>query len=730
MPAEPVDKFGAQTESIAIPASTGAVEPVDAAHVGDAVAASQSLGDSAAATGGSIVSDLGAATAQTRSMLAEYELGQTWFAGSGQKILEWVHITTGLPWWGTIVVTVLAIRIVTFPIIRTALVNGAKLAIVGPEMKQYTDRMSAVKATGDYEEMQRATMEMRGFLQKHDLKPFRAMIMPLVQMPVFIGLFFALRGFAEVKFPGFASGGLSWFTDLTVSDPLYVLPVLSSALTIAVIQSGAESATPNETSVKVKRFLTAALVISTPFIAYFPSVRRDVPVIALIVQAVFVYWVTNNTISLTQTVALRFDGVRSALGIPLVPKTAPISPTAEGLQALPSSSFMDGFRAGQALAAADVVPAAMTEAPPTPVKSGVYVPSSRNEAKKVDQARLEAAYHRDFILKQSAEAERKQAEATARAFARANAKSKTAQRDEKQRRADAVLNGAAGRRSFSSSARSAASEASRAVTSLEPPVVPLEVFGGARDAERRRAAWQAKLTADYLLSVGVAAADQVEPADRERAAREAVLQAPGGSEEAAAAIAGRIRKAYFDEIAFAHATTSLSESSAQAAASAVQRAGGLPGEVQRVLLVHAHRAAAQKAHSVAREVDEARRIKSWRVARGSGRPIVHDPRPNRRERRLVTKAYHRRVRHEATGTWKRIVGWRVGDWDRTEANALSKARRFARGTLEQATARREAGLSDRASQAAVRQDQKERRIVRSVSRKSSSKLPRIVGSSS
>ena len=220
-----------------------------------------------------MMSDLGAATAQTRSMLAEYELGQTWFAGTGQRILEWVHLTTGLPWWGTIVVTVLAIRIVTFPIIRAALVNGAKLAIVGPEMKQYTDRMAQTKATGDLEEMQKAAMDMRRFLQKHDLKPFRAMAMPLVQMPVFIGLFFALRGFAEVKFPGFATGGLSWFTDLSVADPLYILPILSSALTIAVIQSGAESATPNQTSIMVKRVLTAVLVVSTPFIAYFPSVR-------------------------------------------------------------------------------------------------------------------------------------------------------------------------------------------------------------------------------------------------------------------------------------------------------------------------------------------------------------------------------------------------------------------------------------------------------------------------
>lgn len=247
------------------------MEPVDATHLGD------TAGSQLAETSGSMLSDLGAATAQTRSMLAEYELGQTWFAGTGQRVLEWIHITTGLPWWATIVVTVVTIRVATFPIIRAALVNGAKLAVVGPEMKTFTDKMTAAKASGDFESMQKASGEMRLFLKKHDLKPFRAMMMPLIQMPVFVGLFFALRGFADVKFPGFSTGGLSWFTDLTVSDPLYVLPILSSALTVAVIQSGAESATPNETSVKVKRFLTGLLVISTPFIAYFPSVRRTHP---------------------------------------------------------------------------------------------------------------------------------------------------------------------------------------------------------------------------------------------------------------------------------------------------------------------------------------------------------------------------------------------------------------------------------------------------------------------
>lgn len=50
----------------------------------------------------------------------------------------------------------------------------------------------------------------------------------LLQAPVFISFFFALRGMANLPIESFKTGGMLWFTDLTVPDPFYILPLITS----------------------------------------------------------------------------------------------------------------------------------------------------------------------------------------------------------------------------------------------------------------------------------------------------------------------------------------------------------------------------------------------------------------------------------------------------------------------------------------------------------------------
>lgn len=56
-------------------------------------------------------------------------------------------------------------------------------------------------------------------------------------MPLFVSFFMGLRGMANVPVDSMRTGGLFWFTDLTLPDPYYLLPILTSAtmwLTIEV----------------------------------------------------------------------------------------------------------------------------------------------------------------------------------------------------------------------------------------------------------------------------------------------------------------------------------------------------------------------------------------------------------------------------------------------------------------------------------------------------------------
>lgn len=48
-------------------------------------------------------------------------------------------------------------------------------------------------------------------------------------MPVFISVFMGLRGMANVPIESLRTGGMLWFTDLTLADQYYLLPIITSA---------------------------------------------------------------------------------------------------------------------------------------------------------------------------------------------------------------------------------------------------------------------------------------------------------------------------------------------------------------------------------------------------------------------------------------------------------------------------------------------------------------------
>lgn len=77
---------------------------------------------------------------------------------------------------------------------------------------------------------------LQNLWKEHGVHPLRMIKAPLIQAPVFITVFYALRRLADVPIPGFLDGGLGWVTDLTASDPYFVLPVLSVLFTNIVLR--------------------------------------------------------------------------------------------------------------------------------------------------------------------------------------------------------------------------------------------------------------------------------------------------------------------------------------------------------------------------------------------------------------------------------------------------------------------------------------------------------------
>ncbi|EDM14152.1 rCG23545, isoform CRA_c [Rattus norvegicus] len=239
----------------------------------------------------------------TEQSFAELGLGSYTPVGLIQNLLEYIHVDLGLPWWGAIATCTVLARCLVFPLIVKGQREAAKIHNHMPEMQKFSARIREAKLSGDQAEFYKATIEMTHYQKKHDIKFFRPLILPLTQAPIFISFFIALREMANLPVPSLQTGGLWWFQDLTVSDPIYVLPLVVTATMWGVLELGAETGMQSSDLQLMRNVIRVMPLAVLPVTIHFPS-------------AVFMYWLSSNVFSLCQVACLRFPAVRTALKIP------------------------------------------------------------------------------------------------------------------------------------------------------------------------------------------------------------------------------------------------------------------------------------------------------------------------------------------------------------------------------------------------------------------------------
>lgn len=253
------------------------------------------------------VSDLAPTVAETlgqaEQSLLELGLGGYSPVGLIQNFLELLHLDVGLPWWGAIVTGTVLARILVFPLIVKGQREAAKLNNHMPQITALTTRMNEAKRSGNRFEFSKAYSDLTLYQKKHDVNPLRGFLVPLVQAPIFISFFVALRQMSYLPVPSMQTGGLWWFADLTAADPYYILPLVVTTSMWAVLELGAESGVNNPNLKIMKTVFRIMPLVILPLTMNFPT-------------AVFTYWVTSNFFSIAQVAFLKIPAVRIKLKIP------------------------------------------------------------------------------------------------------------------------------------------------------------------------------------------------------------------------------------------------------------------------------------------------------------------------------------------------------------------------------------------------------------------------------
>lgn len=117
--------------------------------------------------------------------------------------------------WGiAIILLTILIKLVFFPLSAASYRSMAKMRLVTPKLEKIKEQYA-----GDREQLNRAMMDL---YKTEKINPLGGCLPVLIQIPVFIALFWSILASVEMRYAPF----FGWITDLSVADPYYILPLI------------------------------------------------------------------------------------------------------------------------------------------------------------------------------------------------------------------------------------------------------------------------------------------------------------------------------------------------------------------------------------------------------------------------------------------------------------------------------------------------------------------------
>ncbi|TBR12975.1 MAG: membrane protein insertase YidC [Lysobacter sp.] len=191
-------------------------------------------------------------------------------AGWLYAVLAWLHSLFG-NWGWSIVGLVVIIKTLMLPLSVAQYRSMAKMRKLQPKLAQLRERYG--------EDRQQYGMAQMELFRKEKVNPMGGCLPLLVQMPVFLALYWMLSESVELRHAPW----IGWIRDLTARDPFFVLPALNMAVTWAT-QRLTPTAGMDPMQAKMMQFMP--LVFGIMF-AFFPA-------------GLVLYWVTNGLLTLLQ----------------------------------------------------------------------------------------------------------------------------------------------------------------------------------------------------------------------------------------------------------------------------------------------------------------------------------------------------------------------------------------------------------------------------------------------
>ncbi|MDE5285315.1 MAG: membrane protein insertase YidC, partial [Buchnera aphidicola] len=210
-----------------------------------------------------------AAVAPNLDLTVDY--GWLWFLSQPLfQLLSFLNKIIG-NWGFSIIAITFLMRAVMYPLTKMQYVSMAKMRILQPEIDKIKMNFSHDK--------QRMGQEMMLLYQKEKINPLSGFLPILIQMPIFLSLYYMLIGSVELRHAPF----ILWIYDLSGPDPYYILPIIMG-FTMFIIQNMSSNTVLDPTQKKIMHVMP---IIFTGFFLWFPS-------------GLVLYYIISNLVSIIQ----------------------------------------------------------------------------------------------------------------------------------------------------------------------------------------------------------------------------------------------------------------------------------------------------------------------------------------------------------------------------------------------------------------------------------------------
>jgi YidC/Oxa1 family membrane protein insertase len=173
--------------------------------------------------------------------------------------------------WGvSIIILTVIIKLLFYPLSAASYKSMAKMKVLAPKLQRLKERYG-----DDRQRMHQAMVEL---YKTEKINPLGGCLPIVVQIPVFIALYWVLLLSVEMRQAPFAL----WVHDLSRPDPYYILPIVMGATMF--IQTWLNPTPPDPMQAKLMKIMPVAFSV---FFFFFPS-------------GLVLYWVVNNVLSIAQ----------------------------------------------------------------------------------------------------------------------------------------------------------------------------------------------------------------------------------------------------------------------------------------------------------------------------------------------------------------------------------------------------------------------------------------------